>query len=56
MAEAPRQIRTSYDDPPIPLGHFDWSAWFDGDEEGHIGRGQTDQAAIADLLELAEDA
>ena len=56
MTEAPRQIRTSYDYPPIPIRQFDWSAWFDGQEEGPIGRGLTEQAAIADLLELAEDA
>jgi hypothetical protein len=42
--------------PPIPAGNFDWSA-VDNTYEPcvSIGWGQTEQAAIADLLEQITD-
>ncbi len=50
-------IRTSFDYPPIPIRHFDYSAWLDGHEEGRTGRGPTEMAAVCDLIEqLVEDA
>jgi hypothetical protein len=50
------KIITSFDYPPIPERHSDWSAVFDGydgAEDAHdiIGRGPTELSAIADLLE-----
>jgi hypothetical protein len=58
-------IRTSFDYPPIPYRGADWSAVtadYDGGDIDYdtpsrdpIGRGATEEAAIADLLEkLAE--
>lgn len=38
--------------PPIPIRHFDWSATFDGYDEGDpVGYGATKEAAVSDLLE-----
>lgn len=51
------KIRTEFDNPPIPLRSFDWSA-VDADnyEPGHpVGRGTTEQEAIADLIEQTEE-
>jgi hypothetical protein len=50
------RIITSFDYPPIPDRSMDWSAvreGYDGAEDSHciIGRGPTEQAAIADLIE-----
>lgn len=65
--EAERQfgpIKTSFDYPPIPVRDCDWSAHFpdiyDGAPDSSarskmIGRGATEEAAIADLLEQAEE-
>lgn len=37
--------------PPIPMRNFDWSAAREDYEEGDlIGHGETEQAAIDDLL------
>ena len=49
-------IHTRYVFPPIPIRQFDWSAVTDDyEEQSPIGYGETEQAAIADLLaELAE--
>jgi len=45
-----------YDPPPIPIRDFDWSALRDGYEPGDpIGRGSSEAAAIADLLEQESD-
>ena len=61
---AGRRIRTEFVYPPIPLRQFDWSAidddTYDGAPDsgnrGQIGRGETEEAAIADLLDiLAEE-
>lgn len=52
-----RKIVTSYIFPPIPLRQFDWLAYFEdeGEENSPQGWGSTEQAAIADLLQEAED-
>jgi hypothetical protein len=56
-------VKTSFDYPPIPVRHMDWSAWdddtydasYEGEEDGWksspIGHGATEQEAIDDLLE-----
>jgi len=51
------RIKTSYDYPPIPCRKIDWSAWDDdlGADTSPIGRGETEQDAIADLLEQIEE-
>ena len=54
------KIITSFDYPPIPERHSDWSAVFDGydgapDAHDPIGRGPTELAAIADLLDQERD-
>ena len=47
------RIRTSFVNPPIPIRHFDWVAWIDGDEEtGLAGNGKTEQEAINELIAL----
>ena len=57
------KIHTNFDYPPIPVRDMDWSAVtdnYDGAEDsstrGQIGRGPTEEAAIADLLEQLEEA
>lgn len=53
------KIVTNHVYPPIPIRHFDWCAYRDGQEEfGNYGYGQTKEAAIADLLvnEAEQDA
>jgi hypothetical protein len=43
--------------PPIPDRRYDWSAVTDDYEPGHpVGHGETEEAAIADLVEQLEDA
>lgn len=38
--------------PPIPVRSYDYSACFDGYDEGDpLGRGPTPQAAVGDLLD-----
>jgi hypothetical protein len=56
------KIHTSFDYPPIPVRSMDWSAVtddYDGAEDSRtrsqIGRGATEQEAIADLLEQIEE-
>ncbi len=60
------KVRTSHDYPPIPVRDMDWSAVDDAtydcdcDQNGFftscpIGRGATEAAAIADLLEQIEE-
>lgn len=48
------KIITTYVKPPIPSRSFDWSAHYDGDEEGFVGNGETEAKAIEELLDLAE--
>lgn len=46
-----RKIITKYDPPPIPARFCDWSAVRDGWDLGdHIGYGETEDAAVADLM------
>ncbi len=47
----PPKIITSYWAKPIPNRAFDWSASFDGFEEGPYGYGETEQQAITDLTD-----
>ena len=59
------KIHTSFDYPPIPVRNMDWSAVTDNydcdcDQDGFfsthpVGRGATEQEAIADLIEQLED-
>jgi hypothetical protein len=54
------KIVTSYDCPPIPVRHLDWSAVldsYDGDPDSNhpIGFGATEAEAIANLIEWLED-
>ena len=45
------KIVTSYDHPPIPIRKWDWSAVTEYYEPNDpIGRGETEQEAIDDLL------
>lgn len=61
------KIRTTHEFPPIPDRSMDWSAVDDDtynvdcDQDGFfstspIGRGPTEEAAIADLMEQLEEA
>ena len=43
------KVQTEYVYPPIPDRSMDWAAY--RDPEGLTGRGPTERAAIADLLE-----
>lgn len=45
-------IITEYVYPPIPVRHWDWSAY--RDPEGLVGHGATEEEAIQDLLEKEE--
>ena len=52
------KVRTHHEYPPIPIRSFDWSAVDDDTYDGEgceIGRGATEEAAIADLLEQIEE-
>lgn len=55
----PVRVRTAFEYQPIPLRAYDWSAVDDRTYEGSpgqpIGRGPTEQAAIADLLEQMDE-
>jgi hypothetical protein len=47
------RVRASFVEPPIPTRDFDWQAWLDGyEEDGPVGTGPTEDAAIADLAEI----
>ena len=60
------KVHTNFDYPPIPVRDMDWSAVDDNydcdcDEDGFfstcpVGRGATEQEAIADLLQQIEEA
>jgi hypothetical protein len=57
-----RRISTCFDYPPIPIRCFDWSAVLADEYDGApdagwqpVGHGETEQAAIADLLEQIEE-
>ena len=54
------KIVTNHELPPIPDRRFDWSARRDDsepDDDGHMmqGWGETEQEAIADLLQQEEE-
>jgi hypothetical protein len=51
------RIKTNFDNPPIPIRDFDWSAWDDEtyDKDSVIGHGKTEEEAINDLIEQTED-
>lgn len=50
------KIITNFVYPPIPIRSLDWSAHFDGQEEGpYHGEGPTENAAILDLLSSVDD-
>lgn len=52
------RVSTNFDYPPIPFRGADWSAVDDSTYDGEgcpIGRGATEQEAIADLLEQMEE-
>ena len=40
--------------PPIPMRYFDWCAYREGQEEGRVGWGSFEIAAIEDLQGLEE--
>lgn len=46
------RIFVSYQNPPIPLRHWDWCAHYD-DAEGPTGEGSTPYMAILDLIDNA---
>ena len=46
------KIITCHVFPPIPMRYFDWCAYRDGQEEGRVGWGSYELAAIEDLQEL----
>jgi hypothetical protein len=49
----PPKIITHCIRPPIPMRDFDWVAYEDGNEEsGPCGYGDTENAAVCNLLEL----
>lgn len=49
-------IITDFVHPPIPARQFDWSAKRAGSDEGDpVGYGATEEAAIADLLDLEDE-
>ena len=50
------RVRTQCVCPPIPLRHFDWCAWVDGEEEGPVGWGPTEDIALEDLADKMEEA
>ena len=53
-------IKTSHDNPSIPTREHDWSAWFDwaSPDDDHFisGNGETEHAAVADLIQKAAEA
>ncbi len=48
------KIVTTHVYPPIPTRSFDWTAHYDGFEEGDYGYGRTEAEAIKDLVENCE--
>ena len=52
-----RDIRLTFEQPPIPMRDWDWRAMHDGDDEepSRHGWGRTPVAALANLLLLDEE-
>ncbi|HSC56989.1 MAG TPA: hypothetical protein VLC51_07275 [Nitrospira sp.] len=48
------KVVTSNIFPPIPDRKFDWCAYFDGEEDGWVGYGPTEEDAIDDLMCVSE--
>lgn len=48
------KIITCHVHPPIPMRYFDWCAYREGQEEGRVGWGSFEIAAIEDLQGLEE--
>lgn len=48
-------IITEHVNPPVPTPAWDWSAHFEGAEDGPIGRGPDEVTAIMDLMNNLED-
>jgi hypothetical protein len=47
-----KRIIVERTNPPIPTRAFDWSAWYDGEEEhGRVAHAPTREAAIRQILE-----
>lgn len=46
--------RTTHHYPPSPARKFDWSAREDGEENGPVGWGYTEAAALVDLMGLLD--
>jgi hypothetical protein len=61
ILKPPRQyikdIRLTFEQPPIPLRQFDWRAMYDGDDEepSRHGWGRTPEEALADLKRVDAD-
>ena len=56
MNKTGKTIVTHFDYPPIPNRNADWSAVLAGYDAGDpIGRGPTETAAVADLLEQLDE-
>jgi hypothetical protein len=52
-----RDIRLTFEQPPIPLRQWDWRAMHDGDDEepSRHGWGRTPEEALADLKRVGAD-
>jgi hypothetical protein len=52
-----KDIRLTFEQPPIPLRQFDWRAMHDGDDEepSRHGWGRTPEEALADLKRVDEE-
>lgn len=51
-----KKIITNFIYPPIPIRTNDWCAYYDGEEEnGNYGYGETEEAAVKDLIENYSD-
>lgn len=49
------KIITSFVYPPIPIRTMDWCAYLDGQEEGKVGWGETEEEAKQDFLDQLEE-
>jgi len=52
------QIKTEHVHPPIPIRDYDWRAYRkedEGEESPITGWGETEQAAIKELIDLLEE-
>jgi len=45
-------IVTRFICPPVPTRNFDWIAYEDGNEEGTVAYGATEQEAVNELRDL----